>query len=226
MRNDGATTQNGGGISHHSMIHGNLTKDGMETPIPTKERKKTEQKQSTIVPTLDCADESAALGVLEDDAEVGAPQHGGVAVDVVDGELDGGPGGPSDDGVEGEERADGDAGRARRRLQGGWQGGAEAEQPEEEEEEEEEESAGAGAGGGGPGRRHLLPLPCSGRGSSPSQEAAGDGDGDEGLWLSPQPAPGSDPDMATAETGRYDFGEERKKGTSEHRRRRDKRKLG
>ena len=112
----------------------------METPIPTKERKKTEQKQSTIVPTLDCADESAALGVLEDDAEVGAPQHGGVAVDVVDGELDGGPGGPSDDGVEGEEGADGDVGRARR-LQGDWQDGAEAEQPEEE---------------GGGGRRHHL----------------------------------------------------------------------
>ena len=141
MRNDGATTQNGGGISHHSMIHGNLTKDGMETPIPTKERKKTEQKQSRIVPTLDCADESAALGVLEDDAEVGAPQHVGVTVDVVDGELDGRPGGPADDGVEGEERADGDAGWAHRRLQGDGEGGAEAEQLEER--------AGAGARGGG-----------------------------------------------------------------------------
>jgi hypothetical protein len=98
---------------------------------------------------LDCACESAALCVLEDDGEVGAVEHGGVAVDVFDGELDGGPGGPSDDGVKGEEGADGDVGRAsRRRLHGDLQDGAEAKQTEE-----------GGGGGGGGGRHHLTSSP-------------------------------------------------------------------
>jgi hypothetical protein len=86
-------------------------------------KKKGERERERELSTLDCACESTAVGVLEDNGEVGTAEHVGVAVDVVDGELDGGPGGPSDDGIEGEEGADCDVGRARR-LQGDWQHGA------------------------------------------------------------------------------------------------------
>ena len=91
-----------------------------------RRKKKT---KPDLVFTLDCADESAALGVLQEHAEVGAPEQGGVAVDVVDGQADGSGGRAADDGVEGEEGADGDAGRARR--QGDGQGAAHAEHAEE-----------------------------------------------------------------------------------------------
>lgn len=57
--------------------------------------------------TLDCADESTALAVLHHHAEVGPSEHGRVAVHVGHGELDGRPRRPPDNGVEGEERADG-----------------------------------------------------------------------------------------------------------------------
>ena len=93
-----------------------------------RRKKKT---KPDLVFTLDCADESAALGVLHEHAEVGAPEQGGVAVDVVDGQADGGGGRAADDGVEGEEGADGDAGRARR--QGDGQGAAHAQHAEEPE---------------------------------------------------------------------------------------------
>lgn len=78
--------------------------------------------------TLDCTDESAAPGVLHQHAEVGPPKHRGIAVDVGDRELDGGPGRPPDDGVEGQERADGDV-----RRQGDRQGAAEAEKAEDDQ---------------------------------------------------------------------------------------------
>lgn len=78
---------------------------------------------------MDGADEAAALGVLRDEAEVRSSEDSGVAVDVGDGEVDGGPGGPPDDGVEGEEGADGEVGRPGRA--GEAQNAAEAEDTEQ-----------------------------------------------------------------------------------------------
>lgn len=83
---------------------------------------------------MDGADEAAALGVLGDDAEARAVEHGGVAVDVGDGEVDGGGGRPPDDGVEGEERADGHVARPRRR-DGQRHHAAEAEHPEKKKKQ-------------------------------------------------------------------------------------------
>lgn len=65
------------------------------------------KKQVKNQPTFDSPEKTAAIGVLGDQIELGAGEHGFVRVDVVDGELDGETRRAANDRVVGEERAHG-----------------------------------------------------------------------------------------------------------------------